>query len=87
MAYGAIGGIVAGFVMTPFLMASADAMGLPANSIFVAYGLALGAQLDNAMTVGISLHLLASMLIGVIFGSITSIVDSLRITGIGKAIA
>lgn len=87
MAYGAIGGSVAGFVMTPFLMASAAAIGIPANSIFVAYGLALGAQLDNAMTVGISLHLLASMLIGVIFGSITSIVDRLRITGIGKAIA
>lgn len=86
IAYGAIAGVVAGFIMAPFLMASAAAIGLPANSILLVYGLAFGAP-QHAMTVGISLHLLASAIIGVVFGSITSIVDRFRITGIGKGIA
>lgn len=85
--YGAIAGVVAGFIMAPFLMASAAAIGLPANSILLVYGLAFGAPQHNAMTVGISLHLLASAIIGVVFGSITSMVDRFRITGIGKGIA
>jgi hypothetical protein len=86
IAYGTVAGIAAGLIMAPFLMVSAAAVGLPASSILVAIGLAFGSEHDNAMNAGIILHLLASALIGGIFGSVTSIFDSLRINGIIKGI-
>jgi TM2 domain-containing membrane protein YozV len=84
--YGATGGFVAGMVMAPFLMLTAMMAGMPANTIAVAMGLAFGATQDNAMIFGFGMHMLTSILIGVIFGAVTAKVDRLRITGFGKGI-
>jgi hypothetical protein len=84
--FGAIGGFVGGLVMIPFMMLTAIMAGMPANTIVVAMGLAFGANQNNAMTMGLGMHLLTSTLIGVIFGAITASVGKLRITGFRKGI-
>lgn len=86
IAFGAIGGFVAGLVMAPFLMITAMMAGMPADTMPTAMGLAFGASKDNAMMVGFGMHMLTSVLIGTIFGGITSI-KKLRITGFAKGIA
>jgi|GEM_PF-3549669 len=74
--------------MAPFLMVSVAVIGLPADSVLIAYGLAFDSQQDNnTMALGIGMHLLVGALIGTIFGGITSIVNRLRVTGIGRGIA
>ncbi|MDP8906282.1 MAG: hypothetical protein M3M88_02035 [Thermoproteota archaeon] len=86
ISFGAIGGFVAGLVMAPFLMITAMMAGMPADTMPTAMGLAFGAGKDNAMMVGFGMHMLTSVLIGVIFGAVTSI-KKLRIRGFAKGIA
>jgi hypothetical protein len=86
IAFGAIGGIVAGLVMAPFILLTAMMVGMPANTIAVAMGLMFGASQDNAMMTGFGMHMLTSVLIGIIFGAVTAAVSKLRITGFGKGI-
>jgi hypothetical protein len=85
--FGAIGGFGGGLVMIPFMMLTAIMAGMPANTMPVAMGLAFGANQNDAMTSGLGMHLITSALIGVIFGTITSLVGKLRITSFGKGIA
>lgn len=85
IAYGAAGGIVAGLVMAPFLMLTAIMTGMPANTMVVAMGLGFGASQDNAMMVGFGMHLVTSVLVGMIFGVVISI-RGLRIASFGKGI-
>jgi hypothetical protein len=85
--FGAIGGFLGGLVMIPFMMLTAIMAGMPASTMPIAMGLALGANQNDAMTTGLGMHLLTSTLIGIIFGAITSVVGKLRITGFRKGIA
>ena len=85
--FGAIGGFVGGLVMIPFMILTAMMAGMPANTIPIAMGLVFDANQNDAMTIGLGMHLLTSALIGIIFGAITSIIGKLRITGFGKGIA
>lgn len=85
--FGAIGGVVAGLVMAPFLMLTAMIVGMPADTMPVAMGTAFGATTQNeAMMLGFGMHMLTSVLIGVIFGAIVAAVPKLRITSFGKGI-
>jgi TM2 domain-containing membrane protein YozV len=87
IAFGAIGGFVAGLVMAPFLMISGVLAGMPANTMPMAIGLVFGAaNKDNAITVGFGMHMLTSVIIGVIFGVIIAKIHILRITGFAKGI-
>jgi hypothetical protein len=84
--FGAIGGFVAGLVMAPFIMITAILAGMPADTMLIAMGLMFGPS-SSAMIVGFGMHMLTSILIGVIFGTVTSLVKKLWITGFGKGIA
>lgn len=87
MTFGAIGGLVGGLVMIPFMMITAMMAGMPANTIPVAMGLVFGADQNGAMIGGLGMHMLTGALIGVVFGVVTSSVSKLRITRFGKGIA
>jgi hypothetical protein len=86
--FGAIGGFVAGLIMAPFLMITAILAGMPPDTMPIAMGLMFGASAtkDSAMIVGFGMHMLTSILIGVIFGIVTAKVNKLRITSFRKGI-
>jgi hypothetical protein len=86
--FGAIGRFVAGLVMAPFLMITAILAGMPPNTMPIAMGLMFGtsATKESAMIVGFGMHMLTSILIGIIFGAVTSLVRKLMITGFRKGI-
>jgi hypothetical protein len=73
--------------MIPFMMLTALMAGMPANTMPVAMGLIFGANQNNAMMTGLGMHLLTSVLIGIIFGAVTRSIGKLRITGLGRGIA
>src|ERR687898_1238762 len=86
--FGAIGGFVAGLVMAPFIMITAMLAGMPPDTMFIAMGLIFGPSFskDAATMVGFGMHMLTSILIGIIFGAVTSLVKKFWITGFGKGI-
>jgi hypothetical protein len=88
IAFGAIGGFVAGLVMAPFIMITAILAGMPPDTMLIAMGLMFGpsSSKDIAMMVGFGMHILTSILIGMIFGVVTSLVKKFWITGFGKVI-
>src|SRR5919108_4056988 len=86
--FGAAAGFVAGLAMAPFLIITAILAAMPANTMLIAMGLAFGANSDdNVMIAGFGMHMLTSVLIGIIFGTVTAKVDRLRISGFVKGIA
>jgi hypothetical protein len=86
--FGAIGGFVAGLVMAPFIMITAILAGMSPDTMLIAMGLMFGfsSSKDIAMMVGFGMHILTSILIGMIFGVVTSLVKKFWITGFGKGI-
>ena len=88
IAFGAIGGFVAGLVMAPFIMITAILAGMPADTMLIAMGLMFGpsSSKDIAIMVGFGMHMLTSILIGIIFGAVVFLVKKLWITGFGKGI-
>ena len=84
IAIGAISGLAAGLVMAPFLMLTGLIAGMPANTMPIAIGLAFVTSMDNAAMVGFGMHLITSILIGIIFGVVIAKVNKLRITGFTK---
>ena len=86
--FGAIGGFVAGLVMAPFIMITAILAGMSPDTMLIAMGLMFGfsSSKDIAMMVGFGMHMLTSVLIGIIFGVVTSLVKKFWITGFGKGI-
>ncbi len=82
---GAISGAIAGAVMLPVMMATNTMMGNPALAFQIMIGMMMGQGMATAAGVGVGLHMLASTIIGIIFGAITSS-DKLRLTGFGKGI-
>jgi len=88
IAFGAIGGFVSALVMSYLFVMTAEAAGMPASTIPTALGLILGASnAENAMVLGLAIHLVTGTIIGVIFGAVTAYAKKLRITGYGKGIA
>lgn len=88
IAFGAIGGFVAGLVMAPFIMITAILAGMPPDTMLIAMGLMFdpSSSKDIAMMVGFGMHMLTSILIGTIFGAVTSLVKMFWITRFGKGI-
>src|SRR5919106_275348 len=86
--FGAIGGFVAGLVMAPFIMITAILAGMSPDTMLIAMGLMFGfsSSKDIAMMVGFGMHILTSILIGMIFGVVTSLVKKFWITGFGTVI-
>lgn len=83
---GSIAGIAGGLAMIPFFVLSAVSVGMPAMAVLASIGLAFGADSDGAIALGIVMHLAASVLIGMIFGIVTGMVDRLRITSYKKGV-
>src|ERR687897_2051751 len=86
--FGAIGGLVAGAVMALFIMMTAILAGMPPDTMLIAMGSMFDpfSSKDIAMLVGFGMHMLTSILIGIIFGAVTSLVKKFWITGFGKGI-
>lgn len=86
--FGAIGGFVAGLVMAPFIMITAILAGMPLDTMLIAMGLIFGPSFskDAATMVGFAMHMLTSILIGIIFGAVVSLVKKFWITGFRKGI-
>ncbi|HZB74391.1 MAG TPA: hypothetical protein VE378_06565 [Nitrososphaeraceae archaeon] len=85
--FGAVGGIIAGLIMAPFMMLTALLVGMPAETMPIAIGLAFGADINSAMMTGFGLHSLTSILIGVIFGTVVANVSKLRISTFTKGVS
>ncbi|HEU4446165.1 MAG TPA: DUF6789 family protein [Nitrososphaeraceae archaeon] len=79
--FGAISGLAAGIIMTPFLMLIGVIMGIDPNTISIARGMAFGFNNDNnnALIVGLVIHLLTGTVIGIIFAISITKVNRLRI--------
>jgi hypothetical protein len=87
MVFGAIGGFVGGLAMSPFLIITAILVEMQQDTLLVAMGLMFGPFSNtNAMTVGFSMHMVTSVLLGIIFGAVTSLVGKLMITRFRKGI-
>ncbi len=86
--FGAISGFVAGIIMTPFLMLIGVIMGIDPNTISIARGMAFGFNNDNnnALIVGLVMHLLTSTVIGIIFAILVTKVSRFEITGYKKGL-
>jgi hypothetical protein len=85
--FGAIGGFVAGLVMLPFMMLTGIMAGMPADAMPTAIGLLFGSNMSAAPIVGFSMHILTSILIGIIFGAVTGKASKLMLTRFSKGIA
>src|ERR687898_3481057 len=74
--------------MALFIMMTAILAGMPPDTMLVAMGLMFGSysSKDAAMIVGFGMHMLTSVLIGIIFGAVISLVKKFWITGFGKGI-
>jgi hypothetical protein len=85
--FGAIGGFAGGAIMALFIVLIAVASGLPAATMFITMGAAFGAQFTTSAVIsGIGIHLLAAVVIGMIFGAITANEVKLRITTFRKGV-
>ena len=86
--FGAISGLAAGIIMTPFLMLIGVIMGIDPNTISIARGMAFGFNNDNnnALIVGLVMHLLTSTVIGIIFAILVTKVNRLKITEYKKGL-
>ena len=84
--FGAIGGFAAGLVMASFIMITAILAGMPPDTMLIAMGLMFGPSSSKytAMMIGFGMHMLTSVLIGIIFGTVISLVKKFWITGFGK---
>src|SRR5215831_13665976 len=85
--YGAVGGFVGGLVMYAVMSAVMLAIDMGANCFAVIIALITGQQYSNGLVpLGVSVHLITSTVIGVIFGLVIGGVNKLKITGFVKGI-
>lgn len=82
---GAISGAIAGAVMIIPMMVTNMQMGLPADVSLILFGRMMGQGIATAAGTGIAIHMLASVIIGIIFGAVTS-TGKLRLGNFGKGI-
>src|SRR5919108_3255203 len=85
--YGAIGGLAGGLIMYAVMSAVMLAIDMGANCFAVIIALITGQQYSNGLVpLGVSVHLITSTVIGVIFGLVISGVNKLKITGFARGI-
>lgn len=80
---GALSGIIAGAVMLPVMMATNMMMGNPPLAFQIMTGMMMGQTMATAAGMGIMLHMVASTIIGTIFGAVIS-TDKFRLTSFAK---
>jgi len=85
--FGTIGGIVGGIVMMAIMIGMFGMMNLPSDTFAKLIGMTMGQQPQSASGVGMAIHLLSSIVIGAIFGAVTSSIKKIGITGYGRGIA
>ncbi len=82
---GTIGGIVGGVVMLVPMMLMMSMMNLPADLFPMLIGMAMNQMQQSASISGIGVHLVTSLIIGVIFGAVISS-SKLSVTSFKKGI-
>lgn len=82
---GAVSGIIAGAIMMVPMMAFNVQMGMPADLFPTLIGRLMGQGIETVASTGIAMHILTSIIIGIIFGAVTSI-PKLRLNNIGKGV-
>lgn len=80
---GAISGAIAGAVMMLPMMAFNVQMGMPPDVFPILIGRLMGQGIETAAGIGTAMHMITSVIIGVIFGAVTS-TAKLRLSGFGK---
>ena len=84
---GAIGGLIAGSVLTGLIFAGDSAMGLPPGTFYAIIAIAIsGAQIQMASAIyyGLALHLITGTLIGGVFGYVSAAIGPFNITDVKK---
>ena len=84
---GAIGGLVGGITMIPFFLIPGIFNGAEhAMLLFEVIGNAFGATNNTADVVGVTAHLITSVLIGIIFGIVIGKIKKFELTSVRKSI-
>ena len=84
---GAIGGLIAGSVLTGLIFAGDSAMALPPGTFYAIIAIAIsGAQIQLAYAIylGLALHLITGTLIGAVFGYVSAAIGPFNITDVKK---
>ena len=91
--FGITGGIIGGIAMLGIMAGMIGMMNLPSYLVYAGplsfaklIGLTVGQQPQSTAGTGLGIHLLASIIIGAIFGAVTSIIKKLAITGYARGI-
>jgi hypothetical protein len=82
--YGALAGHIAAWSIFGLIFAINMLMRLQPGT-FSVIGMTLGASMPAAMYIGFALHLLTGTIIGLLFGYITTVVRSFKITSVGRS--
>lgn len=87
---GIIAGVLSSIVMYPFLFLTTSMMGIPLDDLSMARGMAISNVNESNyfnLVLGIVMHLITGAIAGIIFVSITVIINRIRITGFKDSIA
>jgi hypothetical protein len=85
--FGAIGGFVGGLVMYAIMSGVMETIGMGANCFAVILALITGQPFSNSLVpIGFAIHLIASIVIGAIFGVVISSINKLRVNGFARGI-
>lgn len=84
--YGAAGGLVAGWVMAPFMMITMTMIGASQDAFFSALGDYFVAD-ENAFQAGLAAHMAAGVVMGAMFGATTAGIERLRVTSFAKGVS
>lgn len=83
---GAIAGIIAGMVMLVPMMIMMSMINLPSDLFPLLVGMTMGQTQENAAMIGIMLHFVPSIIIGIIFGTVIN-VSKLSLNSFKKGIS
>ncbi len=84
--YGLAAGFVAVVVMTIFIFTMDVMMGMPADAFFTMIGLAMGVPMNQASSVGGTIHIIMGTLFGAVTGVVANSVPYFRTRFIGKGL-
>jgi hypothetical protein len=84
--YGAVGGLVAAWVMAPFLMITMILLGVPEDVLFTTLGGYFIIDFADSFQAGLIMHIISGVIIGTIFGVMTAAIERLRITSFAKGV-
>ena len=86
---GAIGGLIAGSVLTGLIFAGDNAMGLKPGTFYLVIAIAFtGSQIQMAYAIflGLALHVITGTIIGAVFGYVSAAIGPFNITDVKKGL-